>query len=296
MVKMNKLDISAVFTVENVKKDSDGKCSYCYRYDSNRNRFVIGAFDGCASVKYEKLFGKSGAYIASRAVAGASLNWFGKSCDVSKFREYTDASLERCVSVCGKADDGDALCFETSASVITGSFGNELEIYAVWAGNSACFLLKPDGLYRLTADDMSYFSNDADVTNVISSEASYELHTRKINIKSPCILICACAGCFEGLESPADFEYLIVDSLIKANGIFGWKEYLRENISKAAKDDCTMTVAAFGYEDYDSLSTPFIKRYEYLESKFASEGADRMKFLEEYKADYCKYTDKATGK
>ena len=70
-------ELNSIFSIsEEMVKDNGEDCFY---YDVMDDRFIIAAFDGCGgsgSKKYQNYSGKTGAYIASRAVCGGVKTWF----------------------------------------------------------------------------------------------------------------------------------------------------------------------------------------------------------------------------
>lgn len=59
------------------KIPGNGEDSFLYMFTPNSG--IVGVFDGCGgsgAKKYEKYQGKTGAYMASRVVSGATRDWF----------------------------------------------------------------------------------------------------------------------------------------------------------------------------------------------------------------------------
>ena len=66
---------TAVFCGE--ARENLGEDNWCYHFCENMG--ILGVFDGCGgsgSKKYENFSGKTGAYVASRIVAGGLEIWF----------------------------------------------------------------------------------------------------------------------------------------------------------------------------------------------------------------------------
>ena len=298
------LELSAVFKV--AKEMVAGNGEDCYYYQYEKDRFIIASLDGCGgsgSKKYDVLSGKTGAYIASRAVAGSLKSWFDESGNIEDMEKYVDAAMGTCRSV-GDASGGKRMMgslgkeFPTTAAIITGKVKDTIELVVVWAGDSRCYLLSERGLCQLTEDDldgqdaMSNLINDGVMTNVISAGAPYKLHKKKITVKERCILLCATDGCFGYLSSPMHFEHLLIDTMVRSRNISDWKSMLDASFDKAAGDDYTLTVAAIGFRDYADMSSGFVKRHEYLSKKYVYPNADVLKLWEEYKPDYSVYLNR----
>ena len=229
MKKANQ-ELNSIFSVAEEMVKNNGED--CFYYDVIDNNFIIAALDGCGgsgSKKYENYSGKTGAYIASRAVCGGVRTWFCESNEESKLPNY----IQEALSVCKKYADKTGRimgslgkAFPTTTAIITGKLiSNGIDANWYWAGDSRCYMLDYNGLHQLTTDDldgqdaMSNLSNDGVMTNVINASTSFEVHNKKLSFDSPCILLTATDGCFGYLNSPMEFEYLLTDSLIKAKNL-----------------------------------------------------------------------------
>ena len=295
------LELSSIFCIAKEMIEDNGEDSYYYQYD--KDRFIISAFDGCGgsgAKKYDRFSGKTGAYVASRAVSGALNVWFEQSGDIAEIKNYVDRAMENCKWLVddkgGKRMMGSlGKDFPTTAAIITGKVKDAVELTVVWAGDSRCYLLSEKGLCQLSEDDldgqdaMSNLLNDGVMTNVISASTPFVLHTKKITVKERCVLLCSTDGCFGYLNSPMAFEHLILETMTRANSIAGWKEFLDESFAQVAGDDYTLTVAAIGFRDYEDISSCFGKRLEYLEKKYIDSKEEVTKLWEEYKPDYSVY-------
>ena len=299
MKKANQ-DLNSIFAVaEEMIKDKGEDCFY---YDSADDKFIIASMDGCGgsgSKKYENYSGKSGAYIASRAVCGGVKTWFCESGNGSELNDY----IHKALNVCKKyADKGGRILgslskdFPTTAAIITGSFSaNKIDAECFWAGDSRCYMLDAVGLHQLTEDDldgqdaMSNLTEDGVMTNVINASTSFEVHSKKLSFEKPCILLTATDGCFGYLRSPMEFEHLLVDSLIRSKSILEWKMILNHRMFDVTGDDYTLCVAVCGFKDFDKIRSYYAKRCAYISERYINSTADINALWEVYKKDYSKY-------
>ncbi len=299
-MKKTRQELNSIFSVAEEMVKNNGED--CFYFDVIDDNFIIASLDGCGgsgSKKYENYSGKTGAYIASRAVCGGVRAWFCESNIETEIQGYIYEAL----SVCNKyADKAGRImgslgkAFPTTASVITGKMnGNKVDITCYWAGDSRCYMLGINGLHQLTTDDldgqdaMSNLSNDGVMTNVINASTYFEIHSKKITIDHPCILLTATDGCFGYLNSPMEFEHLLTDSLIKAKSILEWKIALNERMHEVTGDDYTLCVAVCGFSDFEDIRSSFVKRNKYVVEKYMNSQKDVCSLWDVYKREYSIY-------
>ena len=153
-------------------------------------------------------------------------------------------------------------------------------------------MLNKQGLHQLTADDldgqdaMSNLLNDGVMTNVISAGSPFELHRKDFSFNYPCVLISATDGCFGYLNSPMEFEYLLLDTLCSASSLYEWKTALYDAFDSVAGDDFTLCVGACGFKDFNDMKKAFLSRRLYVKEKYIDSETDKTVLWEEYKKDY----------
>lgn len=299
-MKKTNQELNAIFTVaEEMVKDNGEDCFY---YEAIDNNFIIAALDGCGgsgSKKYENYSGKTGAYIASRAVCGGVKAWFCESNKDSELKNHVNEALSVCKQHADKAGrimGSLGKAFPTTAAIITGELKSScIDVNCYWAGDSRCYILDASGLHQLTTDDldgqdaMSNLTNDGVMTNVINASTSFEIHSKKLSFENPCILLTATDGCFGYLNSPMEFEHLLIDSLVKAKNMTEWKISLNERMNKVTGDDYTLCVAICGFADFEDIRTNFVKRNEYITEKYINSQTDVNDMWNLYKEDYSLY-------
>lgn len=300
-MKKRRMEINSIFSLTEEMVKNNGEDSFCYRIDEDD--FLIASFDGLGgsgAKKYENYSGKTGAYIASRAVSGVVELWFDNSKDEKELSDY----IQNALNVCKKYADNKtsrirgslSKAFPTTASVITGKMnGNKVDVTCYWAGDSRCYILDSDGLHQLTADDldgqdaMSNLTNDGVMTNVINASVPFEIHNKHFSFDRPCILLTATDGCFGYLESPMEFEYLLTNSLVKAKNIHEWKIALNERMHDVTGDDYTLCVVICGFNDFGEIKANYVKRNAYVADTYINQTTDVNDMWEIYKKDYSIY-------
>ena len=299
MKKANQ-ELNSIFSVAEEMVKNNGED--CFYYDVIDNNFIIAALDGCGgsgSKKYENYSGKTGAYIASRAVCGGVRAWFCESNEESNLPNYIQEALSVCKKYADKAGrimGSLGKAFPTTAAIITGQINeNKVNTTCYWAGDSRCYMLDAKGLYQLTTDDldgqdaMSNLTNDGVMTNVINASTSFEMHNKKLVINHPCIFLTATDGCFGYLNSPMEFEHLLIDSLVKSKNMTEWKIALNERMNKVTGDDYTLCVAICGFADFEDIKKSFVERNKYITEKYMNSQNDVNDMWEIYKEDYSAY-------
>lgn len=296
-MKRDNFEINTVFCLAQEMVADNGED--CFYFDAVDDSFIVAAFDGCGgsgSKKYDNYSGKTGAYMASRAVCGGVKNWFDKVADNSELINY----VQQAMSVCKKYADKTGRImgslgksFPTTAAITTGHLvPGGVEITCFWAGDSRCYMLDGYGLHQLTADDldvtdaMANLTSDGVMTNVINASTPYELHAKTLFIDHPCVLFAATDGCFGYLKSPMEFEQLITDSLLASSGIEDWKRAMFDRMLAVAGDDFTLCLAAVGYRDFASLKSSFINRNAFMAQNYMNPNIDPARLWESYKKDY----------
>ncbi len=295
-----KMELNAIFSVNGEMVKDNGEDSFCFATDKDNS--IVGVFDGCGGAgakKYGRYSLKSGAYIASRAVCGSVKCWFDEECD-KPVREY----LEKAMDMCSKfADNKSRLVgslggksFPTTAAFMKNTVTEKgVEVTCYWAGDSRCYMIDEDGLHQLSCDDLegedaySNIKNDGVLTNAITAEKDFILHEKKFIFDKPCILFSATDGCFGYLDSPMDFEYLILQNLIFAKSISEWKSKLKKEFAQSAGDDYTFVAAVFGLDSFQKVRTHFSKRRDFVYRNYIEQKEETEKKWEEYKESYNKY-------
>lgn len=301
------IDFQFAFSEEMI--EDNGEDSY---YSAlNNNYSVLAVFDGCGglgSKEYDNFNGKTGAYMASRIVSGATKKWFSLlpvNNEVNVYKQLIDKSFK---IAAGYADKDSVIIkgsmqkpFPTTiALALNRIVDREIETEFIWAGDSRGYILDENGLHQITQDDingedaMSNLSDDGVLTNVVSLTGEYKLHNRKLVLKKPSVIFCATDGCFGYLSTPMEFENLLLETMNKSNSPDEWKNQLTESIRSYACDDYTMSLSAIGYKDFFKMKKLFVKRFhelqkEYIISLSEKSYEEKVELWNKYKDFYEKY-------
>ena len=292
--KNNKPDI--LFAVAREAIPHSGEDSWCYSVQNNAT--LIGVFDGSGGIggrKYENYSGKSGAYVISRAVSGVVAEWFHAGCDAP-----LSDPVNQALSICKKYADPEVGLkgsmrkdFPTTLAMMTLAADNNVEIHCYWVGDSRCYILEKDGLHQITSDDvntsdpMTNLTEDGVLTNVINASTRFVIHEKTLKQDKPCIMISATDGCFGYLPSPMHFEYMLLDTLEKANSLKEWKVRIDSTLQSCAGDDYSMCVAGFGFLSYADIQDCFAPRLNRLSFELIGKSKPELqKIWDSYKNNY----------
>lgn len=303
----NLIDFQFAFSEEMIEANGEDS----FYSDINENYSVLSVFDGCGglgSKEYDNFNGKTGAYMASRVVSGATKKWFSElpiENEVEVYKQYIDKSF----GIANEYADKDTIVIKgsmqkpfptTIALALNKVTKKGFEIDFIWAGDSRGYVLDENGLHQITLDDingedaMSNLSNDGVLTNVAHLAGDYVLHKRRIMLKKPSVVFCATDGCFGYLSTPMEFENLLLETMNNSNSPDEWKKLLKELLRNYACDDYTMSLLAVGYNDFDKMKKYFVKRFQKLQQDYIinlSEKAyeEKVELWNKYKNSYENY-------
>lgn len=278
----------SVFAVYEEKKEDSGEDSYFYSADEQT--VFLAVCDGCGglgSLTYPEWNGRTGAYMASRSVVLSLQKWFDDVYDSSAFFSKSDTemikesiqngfkALDNIERPASKIKGSMVRSFPTTlAAVLIKRNGHKLALKTIWAGDSRVYCLSANGLSQLTIDDiygedaLSNLTRDGSLTNVISSDGNYTIHSDTFDFDMPGIIIAATDGCFGYIPTPMHFEYMLLVSLQKSKNYNEWKENIAEYLKEISGDDATMCVAAFGYKSFSEMKNFFAERISFLEKNY----------------------------
>lgn len=278
----------SVFAVYEEKNEDSGEDSYFYSADEQT--VFLAVCDGCGglgSLTYPEWNGRTGAYMASRSVVLSLQKWFDDVYDSSAFFSKSDTemikesiqngfkALDNIERPASKIKGSMVRSFPTTlAAVLIKRNGHKLALKTIWAGDSRVYCLSANGLSQLTIDDiygedaLSNLTRDGSLTNVISSDGNYTIHSDTFDFDMPGIIIAATDGCFGYIPTPMHFEYMLLVCLQKSKNYNEWKENIAEYLKKISGDDATMCVAAFGYKSFSEMKNIFSERISFLEKNY----------------------------
>ena len=317
----NKLPFDFVLEFCRDKIPQHGEDSYCYSFCDTAG--ILGVFDGCGGAgarKHRFYSDNTEAYMASRLCAGAFYDSFCANypCDIPPARASEEIFARDAISVLTTFDPPS----EEGGLRITGSMVRTLpttaaaalvqlrrdgnvDVSAMWAGDSRVYLLDSTGLAQLTEDDtsvpdpMDNLYDDGVLRNIFCSDRKVKLHCRTVTVKPPFMVLAATDGCFGYLSTPMEFEGYLLRSLLNSDKVVDWEARLAEMIGKVAGDDHTLCLASFGYRNFGNLQRSLAPRYEHLRETYLNpilelaedDRPGRQALWERYKSDYMRYLE-----
>ncbi|MGP7999668.1 MAG: hypothetical protein ACLPKI_20460 [Streptosporangiaceae bacterium] len=139
-----------------------------------------------------------------------------------------------------------------------------IQVQIRWAGDSRCYLMAPAaGLQQLSRDDteipdaLSSLEQDPPMTNQIAADGRYEVHSAQDLAAAPCVLLCATDGFFNYVQTPAHFEYILLDTLASSANPAAWGELLARKVQDYTQDDASLALVAAGYRGFGELRAAF---------------------------------------
>lgn len=292
--------VSMLFYVAGEAIAENGEDSFCI--DAKDNRALTAVFDGCGGIgakRYQNYHGKTGAYVASRAVAGSLGRWFARGAEDQVLDYYVGTALHICMQYgdqqISRIKGSLGKAFPTTMAVTSSSDDTDsINVMCFWSGDSRCYLLDTSGLHQLTKDDtqtqsaMSNLTDDGVLTNVINGSVPYEIHRKSYTFPKPCIVFSATDGCFGYITTPMEFEFLLLKTMTESTCIIDWKKRLYCLFSEVSGDDFTMCLAGYGFKTFLDVKACYRERYLELE-KLLDSGVAREDMWELYSNGYESY-------
>lgn len=259
----------------------------------------IVVFDGCGgsgAQKHRAFHGKTEAYIASRKCRDVYFNWykhflkegwvFNKDTmeeNLSSVKKQFVHVLRACQQYAASSKAGNkdihgsvVRPFPSTVSAILCDYYDEVfSVGFLWAGNSRGYVLNRLGLAQVTEDDidgngdaLENLRNDASLTNVLSADGNFELCGLYYEMALPVVLITATDGCFEYLQSPMHFEYMLLSTMTEASSYIDWKKRIDKILSTCAADDYSIVIGCFGFPSFKGMQNYFAARQNQMKDQF----------------------------
>ena len=136
----------------------------------------------------------------------------------------------------------------------------------VWAGDSRCYALLPEGLKLLSVDDED---KSGAITNLFYYD-NPRLHLNYLQheLGKPCALMAVSDGVFDPFD-PHDhlgIEQTVLTMIEESDSIEELSDKLRRFFDKVHGDDATMAFASFGFSDFNELKNAVKQRAETISS------------------------------
>jgi serine/threonine protein phosphatase PrpC len=155
----------------------------------------------------------------------------------------------------------------TTLASIYFSVDKDCKVDIVWAGDSRAYLLDVDGLQQVSRDDIKTTSDeyydmtqDAPLSNCISADSDFELRHLSFSTKLPAILLVATDGCYGYVNTPAHFEHLLIDTLLRSKDDQEWGENISAALMSVSSDDFSMALVCFGWGKFENIKNTFRNR------------------------------------
>ena len=260
-----------------------GEDAYAFNFE-RKDLHAFGVFDGCGGSgawKYPEFHNATGAFVAAHSIAKAFLEWTASlsakdGVDSERLADqFHDLSLETLIQLkqsCAPMGVSGSLVksFPCTAStaIVTQSSNGLLHLFVLNVGDSRVYVLTPDdGLIQLTKDDsrgnpdpLDNLRENAPLSDLLNADKPFRVKERQVTIPAPCAVMCATDGIFGFVRSPMDFEYLLLDSINKANTIAEFERLFRSAVLKLTGDDSTCIVAFYGFGSYQTIKMSFVNR------------------------------------
>jgi serine/threonine protein phosphatase PrpC len=146
--------------------------------------------------------------------------------------------------------------------------------HVFWAGDSRAYVFEPRGASQLSTDDLrdpgdalANLRRDSVVSNAMSADTEFHINHRRVELRSPFLVVCATDGCFGYVRTPMHFEYLVLSHLLEARNTEAWSSALQAEIAAVTGDDAAMSTLGVG-ADLKEFQELFAPRVGELASDF----------------------------
>jgi serine/threonine protein phosphatase PrpC len=146
--------------------------------------------------------------------------------------------------------------------------------HVFWAGDSRAYVFESRGASQLSTDDLrdpgdalANLRRDSVVSNALSADTEFHINYRRVELRSPFLVVCATDGCFGYVRTPMHFEYLVLNHLLEARNTEAWSSALQAEIAAVTGDDAAMSTLGVG-ADLKEFQKLFAPRVGELASDF----------------------------
>ena len=261
-----------------------GEDAFALNFESNAVHYHA-VFDGCGgsgSWQYAEFNNATGAFVAAQSMAKAFIDW-SKSMspealdDSAKTENSFHAMAQHVLSDlkrnCAPMKVSGSLVksFPCTASVsIAIPHIDYLALTTLNVGDSRVYFIAPQtGLVQLTVDDsqgdpdpMESLRDSAPLSDMLYDDNPFKIKTRQVSLTYPCAIVTATDGVFGFFRSPMDFEYCLLDAIMRSSSFAQFEESFKNAIVKVTGDDSTCIISFYGWGSFDNLKRKMVKRYE----------------------------------
>ncbi len=251
---------------------------------------IIAVFDGCGGLgsrKYPSEGGHTGAYLAARRARDVlaactevcdELNrdpltaipeLYGE-CLVQTFLKYNSELNSKNGENRHKSDMQKSLPTTVCAAVIGDDTMN-----CFWAGDSRIYLLDISGFHIISggsgvlSDFDETFPSDKRLINYANADIPFNIYTKKISdLPASCAVIAVTDGVYAYFRTAMEFEYALLQTLIKADSPQDWGYSLKNIIGEYASDDFSFAALLRTPGGFSCFRENMKIRYDYIYNNY----------------------------
>lgn len=153
---------------------------------------------------------------------------------------------------------------------------DSLELQPLWAGDSRAYVLSPaSGLQVLTrdhtreSDALALLRSDPPMTNLVCADRDFIIDSQLLaSFPLPCVLVVATDGWFGYVQTPSDFERILLQTLEEAHDERDWADLLRRKVQGYTADDASLAIVAIGHSGFGALRGRFAARMAELRERY----------------------------
>ncbi|WP_229699003.1 PP2C family protein-serine/threonine phosphatase [Wenjunlia tyrosinilytica] len=223
---------------------------------------------------------RTGAWVGSRVARLGVESWFahhivgGTAVDADSLEDHLRWLLSRMTTparskVMGKMRKQ---LPTTMAALHYGTVKGQTVCEALWAGDSRAYALTVDGGLRALTRDHTVDTNaltqliqDPQMTNILCADQAFFVDSHQVPLAQPCVLLCATDGFFGYVQTPGDFEHVLLSTLHRAASLQDWSQRLATAVESYTGDDASLALAAIGYGGFEQMREQFAPRYRQLD-------------------------------
>ncbi|MEU9097821.1 serine/threonine protein phosphatase [Streptomyces sp. NPDC048361] len=160
-----------------------------------------------------------------------------------------------------------------------------VELQPLWAGDSRAYTLHPrDGLQVLTrdhtreSDALELLRSDPPMTNLVCADRAFVVDAQRLApFPLPLVLVAATDGFFGYVNTPGDFEAVLLETLQRAADEQEWADLVCREVRGYTADDASLALVALGHQSFAALRDLYAPRLVELRDRL---GRNRPRALD----------------